>query len=101
MTFNELQPGEPTEAAHRGPGAEPPFSDREVPMDPAYPRMSDAMHAWLDGEAPASSVRLLERSRDVDFWLRLAEDFSARRSARPRAGFASRVMAAIPRHPAE
>jgi hypothetical protein len=101
VRFNELQPGEPADAAHRGPGAEPPFSDREVPMDPAYPRMSDAMHAWLDGEAPASSVRLLERSRDVDFWNRLTEDFSARRSARPRAGFAARVMAAIPRHPTE
>ena len=36
---------------------ERPLSDREVPLAPSTATIADAVHAWLDGEVPESSVR--------------------------------------------
>jgi hypothetical protein len=58
---------------------ERPLADREVPLTPPTATIADAVHAWLDGEAPESSVRRGEWSRDVDFWKRIDEDLAARR----------------------
>jgi hypothetical protein len=52
-------------------GPERPLADREVPLGPPTAAIADAVLAWLDGEAPESSVRRAEWSRDVDFWKRM------------------------------
>ena len=62
------------------------------------PPIADAVHAWLDGEAPESSVRRAEWSRDVDFWKRMNEDLERRRRMRTPAHVQGRIMEAIPQH---
>jgi hypothetical protein len=66
-------------------GPERPLADREVPLGPPTAAIADAVHAWLDGEAPESSVRRAEWSRDVDFWKRMNEDLERRRRQNRRA----------------
>ena len=40
--------------------ADRPLADREVPLGPPTAAIADAVHAWLDGEVPESSVRRAE-----------------------------------------
>jgi hypothetical protein len=77
---------------------ERPLSDREVPLGPPSASIAEAVHAWLDGEAPESSVRRAEWSRDVDFWKRMNEDLERRRRMRTPAHVQARIMEAIPQH---
>jgi hypothetical protein len=70
-------------------------AEREVPIGPPALTLSDAVHAWLDGDATEASARRDQTHGDVDFWKRLDGDLAQRRGQRPRAGFAARVMAAI------
>jgi hypothetical protein len=77
---------------------ERPLADREVPLGPPTSTISEAVHAWLDGDAPESSVRRGEWSRDVDFWKRMNEDLERRRRMRTPAHVQARIMEAIPQH---
>ena len=79
--FDDLQSDGLNDGRKRERPAHPdrPLSDREVPLGPPTVAIADAVHAWLDGEAPESSVRRAEWSRDVDFWKRMNEDLERRR----------------------
>jgi hypothetical protein len=77
---------------------ERPLADREVPLTPPSATIADAVHAWLDGEAPESSVRRGEWSRDVDFWKRIDEDLAARRRLKTPAHLQAQIMNALPMH---
>ena len=77
---------------------ERPLADREVPLGPPTSTISEAVHAWLDGDVPESSVRRGEWSRDVDFWKRMNEDLERRRRMRTPAHVQARIMEAIPQH---
>jgi hypothetical protein len=73
-----------------------PMADREVPLlQPAERRLSDAVHAWLDGELPESAARKAD-SKDVDFWKQLDEETSRRRHMRTPAQVQARIVASIP-----
>ena len=75
-----------------------PLADREVPLGPPTATIAEAVHAWLDGDAPEASVRRGEWSRDVDFWKRMNEDLERRRRMRTPAHVQARIMEAIPQH---
>ncbi len=75
---------------------ERPLADREVPLGQPTTAIADGVHAWLDGDAPESSVRRAEWSRDVEFWKRLDEDLAARRRMRTPAHLQAQIMAALP-----
>jgi hypothetical protein len=77
---------------------ERPLADREVPLTPPSATIADAVHAWLDGEAPESSVRRGEWSRDVEFWKRIDEDLAARRRLKTPAHLQAQIMNALPMH---
>ncbi len=77
---------------------ERPLADREVPLTPPTATIADAVHAWLDGEAPESSVRRGEWSRDVDFWKKIDEDLAARRRLKTPAHLQAQIMNALPMH---
>jgi hypothetical protein len=77
---------------------ERPLADREVPLGPPTATIAEAVHAWLDGDAPEISVRRGEWSRDVDFWKRMNEDLERRRRMRTPAHVQARIMEAIPQH---
>ena len=77
---------------------ERPLADREVPLGPPSSAIADAVHSWLDGDLPESSVRRAEWSRDVDFWKRMNEDLERRRRMRTPAHVQGRIMEAIPQH---
>jgi hypothetical protein len=77
---------------------ERPLADREVPLGPPTSTIPEAIHAWLDGDVPESSVRRGEWSRDVDFWKRMNEDLERRRRMRTPAHVQARIMEAIPQH---
>ena len=68
------------------------------PLGPPTASIADAVHAWLDGDAPETSVRRAEWSRDVDFWKRMNEDLERRRRMRTPAHVQGRIMEAIPQH---
>jgi hypothetical protein len=78
--------------------SERPLADREVPLGPPRTAISEAVHAWLDGEAPESSVRRGDSARDVEFWKRLDEDLAARRRLRTPAHLQAQIMNALPMH---
>ena len=77
---------------------ERPMADREVPLGPPSATIADAVHAWLDGEAPESSVRRGEWSREVEFWKKLDEDLAARRRLKTPAHLQAQIMNALPMH---
>jgi len=75
---------------------ERPLADREVPLTPPSAAIAYAVHAWLDGEAPESSVRRGEWSREVEFWKKLDEDLAARRRLKTPAHLQAQIMNALP-----
>jgi hypothetical protein len=77
---------------------ERPLADREVPLGPPSASIADAVHAWLDGDAPESHARRAGSSRDVDFWKKLDEDLAARRRLRTPAHLQAQIMNALPMH---
>jgi hypothetical protein len=74
-----------------------PLADREVPLGPPSTSIADAVHAWLDGDAPESQARRAD-SREVDFWKKLDEDLAARRRLRTPAHLQAQIMNALPMH---
>ena len=81
------------------PSRERPLVDREVPLGPPSTTLSQAVHAWLDGQTPERDARHGEWSRDVDFWKRLDDDLARRRRMQTPIGLQARIMEAIPQHP--
>ena len=77
---------------------ERPLADREVPLTPPSATIADAVHAWLDGEAPESSVRRGEFSREVEFWKKLDGELAARRRLKTPAHLQAQIMNALPMH---
>jgi hypothetical protein len=77
---------------------ERPLADREVPLGPPSTSIADAVHAWLDGDAPESHARRGDSARDVDFWKKLDEDLAARRRLRTPAHLQAQIMNALPMH---
>ena len=77
---------------------ERPLADREVPLGPPSTTISQAVHAWLDGETPERDARRGDWSRDVEFWKRLDDDLARRRRMRTPAHLNARIMNAIPQH---
>jgi len=77
---------------------ERPLADREVPLTPPSAAIADAVHAWLDGEAPESSVRRGEWSREVEFWKKLDDELAARRRLKTPAHLQAQIMNALPMH---
>ena len=75
---------------------ERPLADREVPLTPPSATIADAVHAWLDGEAPESSVRRGEFSREVEFWKKLDGELAARRRLKTPAHLQVQIMNALP-----
>ncbi|MFL5605104.1 MAG: hypothetical protein ACJ8AD_01540 [Gemmatimonadaceae bacterium] len=88
--------GEGRKPEHPG-HPERPLADREVPLGPPSTSIADAVHAWLDGDAPESQARRAD-SRDVDFWKKLDEDLAARRRLRTPAHLQAQIMNALPMH---
>lgn len=97
--FDDLHSDGLGEGRTRGP-AKParPLADREVPLGRPSATIADAVHSWLDGETPESSVRRGEWARDVEFWKKLDEDLATRRRMRTPAHLQAQIMNALPMH---
>jgi len=99
MMFDDLHSDGSSAGRKRENGQpERPLADREVPLTPPSAVIADAVHAWLDGEAPESSVRRGEWSREVEFWKKLDEDLAARRRLKTPAHLQAQIMNALPMH---
>ena len=71
-----------------------PLTDREVPIGLA--RTPVAVHQWLDGDVPESSVRQGDTVRHVEFWNRVGTQAEARRQMRTPEYLTAQIMAALP-----
>ena len=89
----DLGNGRP-ERDRRGASPDAPLTDREVPLGLA--RTPVAVHQWLDGDLPESSVRQGEMVRHVEFWNRVGAQAEARRQMRTPAHLQAQIMAALP-----
>jgi len=74
----------------RTPKAEP--SDQELAPTG---RISDAVHAWLDGE-PVSEAALSAAPREVAFWKKVETETSARRRMMTPASVPAQILAKLP-----
>lgn len=93
--LDDLHSDDLPEQPRPAPDRSRPASDREVPLDLPAAVLSDAVHAWLDGESSEDSARR-EQPADVEFWKRMSADLARYAAQRPQPGFAARVMAALP-----
>ena len=100
--FDDLNPSARRDGIGRTPGQQPPrdgdaLTDREVPLD-SNTRLSSAMHAWLDGDAPESAVRLSDAAseKQVELWKRISAETEGRRQMKTPVYVQERIMAALP-----
>ena len=99
--FDDLNPRARRDGIGRTPGHQPPrdndaLTDREVPLDNTS-RLSGAMHAWLDGDASETSLKLSDATeKQVELWKRIGEEASARRQMKTPVHVQQRIMAALP-----
>ncbi len=92
MMHKELDPRDGLEpATPRTPKGEP-VADRELAPTG---RISDAVHAWLDGE-PVSEAALSAAPRDVAFWTKVEAEASARRRMATPAHVQAQILAKLP-----
>lgn len=71
------------------------LTDREVPLETA--RLSAAMHAWLDGDAPEASVQASDASaKQVELWKHIAAETDRRRHMATPVHVQQRIMASLP-----
>lgn len=81
-----LEPGAP-----RTP-KEAPMSDQELAPTG---RISDAVHAWLDGE-PVAEAALNAAPREVAFWKKVEAETAARRRMVTPASMPAQILAKLP-----
>lgn len=75
------------------------FVDREVPLGQQGDRViSQAVHAWLDGELPEAAVRKGDTARDVEFWRNVSDQMDRARRMRTPQHVEAQIMAALPHH---
>ena len=87
----DLGNGRP-ERDRRGASPDAPLTDREVPLGLA--RTPVAVHQWLDGDLPESTVRQGEMVRHVEFWNRVGAQAEARRQLRTPEYLTAQIMQA-------
>jgi hypothetical protein len=58
-------------------------------------RISDAVHAWLDGE-PVSETALSAAPREVAFWKKIETETSSRRRMATPAHVPAQILAKLP-----
>ena len=93
MMHDKLEPRDgPEPAAPRTQQESPPL-DTEVPAGAA--RVSDAVHAWLDGE-PVSEAALSAAPREVAFWKKVEAETSTRRHMVTPSHVQAQVLAKLP-----
>ena len=95
MMHNNL---EPRDAGHIEPATSRPnveqaaMADREVEVAGAH--MSDAMHAWLDGES-VSDAKLMAAGKEYEFWKQIQGETTSRRSMKTPMHLAVQIMSGI------
>ena len=93
MMHDKLEPRDgPEPAAPRTQQESPPL-DTEVPAGAA--RVSDAVHAWLDGE-PVAEAALNAAPREVAFWKKVEAETAARRRMVTPASMPAQILAKLP-----
>jgi hypothetical protein len=90
---DNLEPRDGTEPAAPRTQQESPPLDAEVPAGAA--RVSDAVHAWLDGE-PVSEAALSAAPREVAFWKKVEAEATTRRRLVTPAYVQAQVLAKLP-----
>lgn len=93
MMHDNLDPRDGLEpVAHRTP-KDAPMLDQEIPAGTA--RVSDAVHAWLDGE-PVTEAALSAAPREVAFWQKVEAETSTRRRMATPEYVQAQIMAKLP-----
>ena len=92
MMQNNLDPRDELEPTAPRVPKESPMADQE--LAPAG-RISDAVHAWLDGE-PVAEAALNAASREVAFWKKVEAETSARRRMVTPASVPAQILAKLP-----
>jgi hypothetical protein len=90
---DNLDPREGTEPTAPRTQQDPPMLDKEVPAGAA--RVSDAVHAWLDGE-PVSEAELSASPREVAFWRKVEAEASTRRHMVTPSHVQAQILATLP-----
>ena len=93
MMHDNLDPREGTEPTAPRTQQDSPMLDKELPAGAA--RVSDAVHAWLDGE-PVSEAALSAAPREVAFWKKVEAETSTRRRMVTPAYVQAQVLAKLP-----
>ena len=93
MMHDNLDPREGTEPNAPRTQQDPPMLDKELPAGAA--RVSDAVHAWLDGE-PVSEAALDAAPREVAFWKKVEAEASTRRRMVTPAHVQAQVLSKLP-----
>jgi hypothetical protein len=99
--FDDLNPRAGRDGIGRTPGHQPPrdadaLTDREVPLD-NNSRLSGAMHAWLDGDASETSLKLSDATeKQIELWKRIGAEANVRRQMTTPVYVQQRIMAALP-----
>ena len=78
---------------------ERPVADREVSITGSEAEarvLTPAVHGWLDGELPETSLRKNEGTQDIEFWKRLGAETERRRRLRTPPNLEARIMEALP-----
>ncbi len=88
---NNLDPRDGLEPTARTP-KDAPTADQEVAPSQ---RISDAVHAWLDGE-PVSESALSAAPREVAFWKKIEAETSSRRRMATPPHVPAQILAKLP-----
>lgn len=91
MMHDNLDPRDGLEPATPRTSEPAPMADQE--LAPAG-RISDAVHAWLDGE-PVSESALAAAPRDVAFWSKVEVETTARRRMATPAHVPAQILAKL------
>ena len=96
MMHDNLDPRDGLEPPASRLQQESPMGDSELSVKPA--RVSDAVHAWLDGE-PVSETALNAAPQEVEFWKKLEAVTSSRRRMVTPSYVQAQILAKLPDKP--
>ncbi len=88
---NNLDPRDDLEPTARTPKSEPAAEHEVMPSH----RISDAVHAWLDGE-PVNEAALSAAPREVAFWKKMDAETSSRRRMVTPPHVPAQILAKLP-----